>query len=128
MRRCPPRRAWRRARRAAPEQHRNGAQAALPALRFSSGGTCSRLAARGLGQPAEHVEHHRLALEVIGLDLARGAVEAIPYVGYPHQAAGLGALDDDTGAEPVAYRLDERRVGPVVAAPQRVAERVQVAW
>src|SRR6266568_5906285 len=32
MRRCPPR-AWRRARRAAPEQHRNGEQAALPALR-----------------------------------------------------------------------------------------------
>jgi hypothetical protein len=43
MRRCPPRRAWRRARRAAPEQHRNGAQAALPALRLDVTGTCSRI-------------------------------------------------------------------------------------
>ena len=32
--------AWRRARRAAPEQHRNGEQAALPALRFDVTGTC----------------------------------------------------------------------------------------
>ena len=40
MCRCPPR-AWRRALRAAPEQHRNGEHAALPALRFDVTGTRS---------------------------------------------------------------------------------------
>src|SRR5260221_7582890 len=42
MRRCPPK-ARRRARRAAPVQHRNGEQAALPALRLDVTGTCRTL-------------------------------------------------------------------------------------
>src|SRR6266700_6524932 len=64
MRRCPPRRAWRRARRAAPEQHRNGEQAALPALRLDVTGTCTSqmTTARSIGSPPQDKVYWLVAL------------------------------------------------------------------
>ena len=81
---------------------------------------------RCFGQ-TEHRKHQRLALEIVGLGVARRAVELVPDLGDAREPRGLLRPHDDAGAEPVAHRIDEGRERALVAAPERVAERVQRA-
>src|SRR5262249_9483151 len=78
--------------------------------------------ARGLGKQAEHVENQWLALEIVGLRIGGGAVEALPRVGDPRKPCGLGSAVE-LGREPVA-RGFEKDLEQVVVAVEAVAERM----
>src|SRR5215813_1810658 len=81
--------------------------------------------ARRFGQQPENGENHRFAVEIVDLDLPRGAVELLPYLRHLRKASKVPCPTTEPCGKPVAYCVDEGCKSLRIGTAERVAERME---
>ena len=104
-------------------RHRNQRAVARQARRCSDW----HQRACGFGKPPEDIENQRFAVEIVGLGLARGAVDRWPRPRRARQPATVRASRSQPGAEPGIDGVRRRPRASRLGAGDLVAERMQRA-